>query len=116
MILKQITLFTLFVMSCCNLSAADVVWFDGFHPITFSVPKKTEPVVKIALDMWKDDMRQVTGMVPVASKKATIKVVAGKGPADGFRIYVKGGQIIVEGNNGRGMAYGLLELSHVGGH
>ena len=115
MILKQITLFTLFVMSCCNLSAADVVWFDGFHPITFSVPKKTEPVVKIALDMWKDDMRQVTGMVPVASQKATIKVVAGKGPADGFRIYVKGCQIIVEGNNGRGMAYGLLELSRMAG-
>jgi hypothetical protein len=65
--------------------------------------------------MWKDDMRQVTGMIPVASQKGTIKVVAGKGPADGFRIYAKGNQIIVEGYNGRGMAYGLLELSRMAG-
>jgi hypothetical protein len=94
---------------------AEVVWFDGNNPITYSLPKHVEPVVKIALDMWKDDMRQVTGLVPVASQKATVKVVAGKGPADGFRIYVKGGQIFVEGNNGRGMAYGLLELSRMAG-
>ena len=94
---------------------AEVVWFDGRNPISYSIPKKVEPVVKVALDMWKDDMRQVTGMAPVQSTKGTIKVVAGKGVADGFRIYVKGGQIIVEGNNGRGMAYGLLELSRMAG-
>lgn len=112
--LKQIIL--LFLLAVCKHAvAADIVWFDGQHPITYSVPKKTEPVVKIALDMWKDDMRQVTGMIPVASQKGTIKVVAGKGPADGFRIYAKGNQIIVEGYNGRGMAYGLLELSRMAG-
>jgi len=94
---------------------AEVVWFDGRNPISYSIPKKVEPVVKVALDMWKDDMRQVTGMVPVESGKGTVKLVAGKGAADGFRIYVKGGQIIVEGNNGRGMAYGLLELSRMAG-
>ncbi len=115
MTIRKITLSILFVVCCCHLSAADVVWFDGHHPITYSVPKKIEPVVKIALDMWKDDMRQVTGMVPVVSQKGTVKVVAGKGPADGFRLYAKGGQIIVEGNNGRGMAYGLLELSRMTG-
>ena len=75
--LKQIIL--LFLLAVCKHAvAADIVWFDGQHPITYSVPKKTEPVVKIALDMWKDDMRQVTGMIPVASQKGTIKVVAGK--------------------------------------
>ena len=89
---------------------AEVLWFDGRNPITYSIPKKVEPVVKVALDMWKDDMRQVTGMVPVESGKGTVKLIAGKGAADGFRIYVKCGQIVVEGNNGRGMAYGLLEL------
>ena len=94
---------------------AEVVWFDGINPITYSVPKHLEPVVKTALDMWKDDMRQVTGIVPVASQKGIIKVVAGRGPADGFRIYVKDDQIVVEGNNGRGMAYGLLELSRLAG-
>ena len=94
---------------------SQVVWFDGKSPITYSVPKRVEPVVKVALDMWKDDMRQVTGRVPVASRKATVQVVEGKGPADGFRIYVEGGRIVVEGNNGRGMAYGLLELSRMAG-
>ena len=94
---------------------AEVLWFDGRNPITYSIPKKVEPVVKVALDMWKDDMRQVTGMVPVESGKGTVKLIAGKGAADGFRIYVKCGQIVVEGNNGRGMAYGLLELSRMAG-
>ena len=94
---------------------AEVVWFDGKSPITYSTPKKVEPVVKIALDMWKSDMMQVTGMEPVASAKSTIKITQGKGAADGFHIYVKDGQIIVEGNNGRGMAYGLLELSRLAG-
>ena len=94
---------------------AQVVWFDGEHPITYSVPKQMEPVVQVALDMWKDDMRQVTGLMPMASAKPAVKVVQGKGVADGFRIDVKGGQIIIEGNNGRGMAYGLLELSRMAG-
>ena len=97
------------------MAKAQVVWFDGKTPITYSTPKHVEPVVKMALDMWKDDMQQVTGMEPVASARPRIKVVRGKGPADGFRIYVKGEQIIVEGNNGRGMAYGLLELSRMAG-
>ena len=97
-------------------SYAEVVWFDGQHPITYSMPKKVESVVKIALEMWKDDMRQVTGMMPVTSNKATIKIVQVSDiPTDGFRIYIKGGQIIIEGSNGRGMAYGLLELSRLAG-
>ena len=69
-----------------------------------------------ALDMWKDDMLKVTGMTPVASSKATIKLVHTPSlPADGFRIYTNGSQIIIEGGNGRGMAYGLLELSRLAG-
>ena len=93
----------------------DVVWFDGRNPITYSVPNEVEPVVKVALDMWKSDMLQVTGMTPMTSRKPTVKVVRGKGVADGFSIYTKGGQIVVEGNDGRGMAYGLLELSRIAG-
>lgn len=95
---------------------AEVVWFDGQHPITYCAPKKTESVVMTALDMWKSDMLQVTGMTPVASTKATIKLVHTPSlPADGFRIYTNGKQIIIEGGNGRGMAYGLLELSRLAG-
>ena len=99
-------------------SPAEVVWFDGQHPITYSLPKKVEPVVKIALEMWKDDMRQVTGLEPVSTGKAKVKVIVEQShalSADGFRISVKNGQIIIEGSNGRGMAYGLLELSRLAG-
>ena len=97
-------------------SSSEVVWFDGQQPITYSVPKKVEPVVKIALEMWKDDMRQVTGLEPMAAGKGKVIVTQSHAlPEDGFRISVKGGKIVIEGNNGRGMAYGLLELPRMAG-
>ena len=66
--------------------------------------------------MWKDDMRQVTGLTPVSSPHATIKVVRSNSiPVDGFCISVKNEAIVIEGRNGRGMAYGLLELSRLAG-
>ena len=97
------------------VSRAEVVWFDGKSPITYQIPKRVEPVVVTALEMWKDDMRQVTGFEPVAARRAKVRLVKGRQPADGFRIYTSGSQIIVEGGNGRGMAYGLLELSRLAG-
>ena len=106
------------VLALCVLGvqAAEVVWFDGQRPITYRVPKKVEPVVKIALEMWKSDMTQVTGLEPVADGKAKVILKQSKRlPEDGFRISVKNGQIIIEGSNGRGMAYGLLELSRMAG-
>ena len=112
--MKRIALVLSAALMAISLKA-EVVWFNGQQPITYSLPKKVEPVVEIALDMWKSDMLQVTGMQPVASSRPTIKIVQGKGAADGFHIYCKGGQIIIEGNNGRGMAYGLLELSRLAG-
>ncbi|MDE5570603.1 MAG: glycosyl hydrolase 115 family protein, partial [Prevotella sp.] len=70
----------------------------------------------MALDMWKDDMKQVTGQMPVASsKKPVIRIVQGKGEHDGFSMYVENGQLVVKGNNGRGTAYGILELSRMAG-
>ena len=96
-------------------SHAEVVWFDGHSPITYQLPRQVEPVVVTALEMWKDDMRQVTGFEPVAARRAKVRLVRGSQPADGFCIYTFGSQIIVEGGNGRGMAYGLLELSRLAG-
>ena len=117
--LRQITLYYLLLV-CTFATAADVVWFDGQHPVSYQVVGKTDPVVKIALEMFCSDMEQVTGMVPVNSGKiksgnATIRIVQGKGSDDGFRLSVKKGQILVEGHNGRGAAYGLLELSRMAG-
>ncbi len=109
----------LFLLIACHLSLitshAEVVWFDGHSPITYQLPRQVEPVVVTALEMWKDDMRQVTGFEPVAARRAKVRLVRGSQPADGFCIYTSGSQIIVEGGNGRGMAYGLLELSRLAG-
>ncbi len=108
--------FLAFFLSLLPLAAmAEVVWFDGQHPVTYSLPRRVEPVVEVALRLFKNDIRQVTGFPPVASRKPVVRVIRGHGAPDGFRIYVKRGQIIVEGNNGRGMAYGLLELSRMAG-
>ena len=110
------------ILIVCALTAmitsavrAQIVWFDGQHPVTYQVVGKTDPVVKIALEMFESDMQQVTGMKAIAAKKATIVVKQGKGQDDGFRLSVKNGQIWVEGHNGRGAAYGLLELSRMAG-
>lgn len=106
---------SLFLMFSANVRAKDVVWFDGSNPITYSVEKDVELVVKMALDMFCDDMRQVTGVTPVKTKKATIRIIQGKGKNDGFRITVKNGQIILRGDNARGTAYAILELSRMAG-
>ena len=99
-----------------SAARAQFVWFDGQHPISYQVVGKVDPVVKIALQMFSGDMEQVTGMKAAASKKATIRIVQGKGTDDGFRLSVSPeGQILVEGHNGRGAAYGLLELSRLAG-
>jgi len=112
--LKTIIILFLFAVNITT-AAADVVWFDGRNPISYQVVGKTDPVVKIALQMWSDDMEQVTGMRPVSSKKACIRIIQGKGSDDGFRISAQNGQILIEGHNGRGTAYGLLELSRLAG-
>ena len=109
---------TLLFILCCGLSTvtrASVVWFDGTKPVSYQVVGKTDPVVKMALQMFCDDMEQVTGLRPVSSKEASIRIVQGKGKDDGFQLSVKNGQILVEGHNGRGTAYGLLELSRMAG-
>ena len=98
-----------------TVSATTVTWFDGQQPVSYNVQQKTDPVVTIALDMLKDDLRQVTGMTPVASKTGTIQIIQKAGTDDGFRIYVKDGHIVVEGHGGRGTAYGILELSRMAG-
>ena len=126
---KQLT--TLLITLCCGIATAtNIVWFDGTKPISYQVVGKTDPVVKMALQMWSDDMEQVTGMRPVSgaprlmnsekritdsTKTATIVIKQGKGSDDGFRISAQNGQILIEGHNGRGTAYGLLELSRLAG-
>ncbi len=118
--------------------AADVVWYDGTKAVTYSAPKKAEPVVATAIAMFAEDMEAVTGRKAVAAgeKTATIRIVELDkasasvkkelakdginvdeltGKTDGFCLSVIGNQITVVGKNGRGTAYGLLELSRMAG-
>ena len=112
---RMISFVSIWLSLVLNVAGANVVWFDGTNPITYSVPQKVNPVVTTALEMWKDDMRQVTGFAPVAAQKPTIVISQGQGSDDGFRISVKDGQILIEGHNARGTAYGILELSRLAG-
>ena len=119
---KLLSLFCMLTVASV-LKASDVVWFDGQSPVCYQVVGKADPVVKIAIEMFESDMLQVTGMRAVergkwkeeGGKTATIRISQGKGSDDGFRLSVKNGQIWVEGHNGRGAAYGLLELSRMAG-
>ena len=119
-------------------TAAEVDWFDGSGAVTYSVQKSVDPVVVTALDMFSGDIEAVTGqraaragerdarIVVVEADRAsasTLKRLKGWGVpvdslmtlTDGFHISVVGRQIVVVGRNGRGTAYGLLELSRMAG-
>lgn len=116
--------------------AADLVWYDGNKAVSYQVEGSASPVVSIALDLFKSDLQQVTGKTPeqttkqatihiVQLDKATTKQLAAlrkKGvpvdelqwKMDGFYLHVDQ-EIWVVGNNGRGTAYGILELSRKAG-
>ena len=128
------TLLCLFGVMMAGKAAA-VVWYDGSSPVCYYVNGKSSPVVGIALDMFSSDMEQVTGHRAVSGKNGVVQVyqldknanlsgrLTGMGcpvsdvreKMDGFWIGVHKGNIVVAGNNGRGCAYGLLELSRMAG-
>ena len=122
----------------CSISfaASDVTWFDGQKPVSYAIEGKHAPVVDIALELFRSDLEQVTGQMPVATKNATIRIfqLDANGnsvvkklqklgiPAaevarehDAFYLAPAGDKIYVVGSNGRGCAYGILELSRMAG-
>ena len=127
------------LMTSKGASAKPVTWFDGIHAVSLSVPRGVDPVVDIVSDMFRDDMKQVTGIAAQRTdlvRQATIRlcqldrlsrrqqrelqdvgvpVEKLQTLTDGFHICVLHGQIVVVGANGRGTAYGLLELSRLAG-
>ncbi len=127
---------------CCmysvNSSAVDIEWYDGSTSVTYNVQKSVDPVVLTALDMFGSDMQAVTGRRarPVSVDGASIRIIEADRASgsvlrrlkkegvpvdslmtltDGFHISVIGRQITVVGANGRGTAYGVLELSRMAG-
>ncbi len=125
--------------SVADVVGKDMVWYDGSQPVSYTMPRNVDPVVKVAAQMFVDDMKAVTGKAALLVGKeaeATVKVVeldklsssakkrlAKQGipvmelqkKIDGFHISIKGNQIVIVGSNGRGAAYGLLELSRKAG-
>lgn len=135
-------LFAVFILNVFAVSASNFIWYDGQQAISYNVPRNTSPVVNIALDMFAEDMKLVTGLHPkqVPSKHAAIRIiqldkadnrtqkdlyVAGIPvndlirKQDAFYIAVTDDspkqQLLIVGSNGRGTAYGILELSRMAG-
>lgn len=126
-------------MPMVALQAKDIVWYDGSQAVSYHIQKKVDPVVKVACEMFASDMAAVTGKTAVKlqdEKTAAIRVIEldqasssvkkklGKmgfpvqelqKKIDGFYIAVRDHQIWIVGTNGRGAAYGLLELSRKAG-
>lgn len=120
----------------CTSAFASVQWYDGVHPVQYSVIGKTAPVVDIALQMFRSDMKAVTGMTARSHHGAkieiyqldeanakTLKTLSRMNvltprlmdTKDAFFVGERDGKIIIVGNNGRGTAYGILELSRKAG-
>ena len=126
-------------LGICGATASATVWFDGTSPVSVSLETPADLVIGTALEMFGSDMEAVTGRkaVTLPSRKAVINLTqldrAGKRQrrmleeagvpvealdtlTDGFNITpTPDGRLLVTGSNGRGTAYGLLELSRSAG-
>ena len=136
--MRGIFLVMLCIASMAQAAAKDDVfsWYDGGAHISYSLSKSVSPVVTTAIQMWGEDMMDVTGaklkkegndakvrIVQMDKDKAAEKSLKAAGidvetlkrRKDAFCIKVTGNQLIVAGGNGRGTAYGILELSRMAG-
>lgn len=110
-------------------------WFSGKQNISYAVNVSDAPVIQVALEMFKEDLRAVTGVETVLrdEKKATVcilqytnklhkKLKEAGIPVDSlaqtpeaFFIKVHKNRLLVVGSDPRGTAYGILELSRMAG-
>jgi len=119
-----------------SIKANQLIWADNSTPITYQMNERTAPVVRIALDMFASDMMMRIGQSCQMSKDARIQIYQLDNEKksilkkldhleipiekvskqmDAFWLGVKNGKIVIVGNNGRGTAYGILELSRMAG-
>ncbi len=115
--------------------AKDVAWFSGGH-VTYSIQKKYGTVVEKALEMFDSDMRAVTGkgtdvksdgdiaiyQLDMVNNKEMKELDKYRVPyqkfitrKDAFWMGVRKGKVIIVGSDGRGTAYGILEMSRKAG-
>ena len=113
---RSLSLCLLLLLPIKAFCAPSVIWFDGSSPVSYCVKTKTDAVVKIALEMFASDMQMVTGMLPAVRRNAQIEIYQDAAQGfDAFLLKEENGKIIIRGGNGRGVAYGLLELSRMAG-
>lgn len=142
MAITSVALFVHIVVICAAstrevVANKEFVWYNGKRPITYSLPGSVSPVVTVALDMFKGDMQQVTGVLPQKTlfgtaviniiqldknksilrdlRKDGIPVDSIVARKDAFFIKIRENQLLVVGSDGRGTAYGILELSRLAG-
>ena len=136
--MKKLLLLFLALLSLTVCKAGKIEWYDGKQAVTLYRQSTTEAVVTTAMGLFCQDMMKVTGLVPkeTTEKKAKILLFQLDKASDkqirrlrdigfdlqelrkrndAFAIKVNKGKIIVVGKNGRGTAYGLLELSRMAG-
>lgn len=136
--MRKYLLSILFIVFTLSIQAKDIVWFDGTNPITYHVQNYAARVVDIALDMFSEDMLEVTETyaIPAPANKAKVLVYQYdlasdaekkeiqkygfnlaklKTTNDAFAIKCYKNSIVILGANGRGTAYGVLELSRMAG-
>ena len=66
----------MFAMSSMMAQTADeLVWYDGENAVAYSVQTDVDPVVKVALEMFSEDMSAVTGRKAIAAKKGKLRIV-----------------------------------------
>ena len=139
MLRRAILLLLPLLASALPSRAADVVWYDGTHPVSYCVEGRASAVVSVALDMFASDMGLVTGHRAVQSRRPDATIVVCQAdrcstsqlrelrrwgvPVDSLlRAFdafclkaTADGHVVVAGSNARGTAYGVLELSRMAG-
>lgn len=119
-----------------SVQAKDIVLFNGKNPVSYTVNSNPSPVVNIALNMFSSDMQAITGKKAKSKSDSPLaiyqldaltdkefkevsridfplnKIIVSK---DAFWMGVKNDKLYIIGNNGRGTAYGILELSKISG-
>ena len=125
----------LFMFIPFTVKGSNMVWHSG-RSVTYRLQDKVSSVVTKAAALFEDDMKALTGhrchvsnqgevavyQLDMASNKELKALEMMRVPllkfiahADAFWIGVRGKQIVIAGSNGRGAAYGLLELSQMSG-
>ena len=119
-----------------DAAAPNIYWTDANGQVSYNINDKTAPVVKIALNLFENDMKGVTGYAAKQKNTAPIqifqldqlsnkefsnleklgapvqKIITTK---DAYFIGVRKKKLIVVGSNARGTAYAILELSKMAG-